>query len=644
MKRLLLLLFLLMAAAAAQTSDLTVQLFSRFDVSAAKLVPSAGARLSGCGSTERAVTSPVELSIRAGELTVDGQPCSGGAKVTGGFRVEFSAGEARPWSGTVRVRARKGRLQFLTLMSLEDYTAAAVEGETAAEMPDEALKAMAVVARTFAVHFRSRHAAAGYDLCDDTHCQNLHHSVSRRVRAAVAATRGELLWHNGSPAAPYYHRDCGGHTEDAASLWPSERAPYLVSQDDPYCKRVTTPWRVEISRADIDRALLAAGLKAPAGWERLEVTRRTASGRAAELRLATRDGRSAAVSASSFRFALGRTLGWMTLKSDFYQVSASGGGFVFRGRGVGHGVGLCQLGAAEMAHSGMSYRQILAFYYPGTTVSVAASGEDWKTLAGARISLLYLSPAGSQETLQAAEAALRFAEQQTGLRLAQPIDLKRYPSVAMFRDATGEPGWVAARTRGSTIHLQPLTLQATGRVLRHEFLHLLLEQAAGNKAPLWLREGLALYFEGARGEGAPCRFRTLAELEKAISARDPQMKAAYDEAAALLAHLMARHGRTAVMDWLARGLPAGVAGTSTRSATSLPSIPQAASQQRTISRYAPSSRSTMLVVSKCSVPVGFQSMSKRGTSTPSSTSTASHSQYFQQPSAQRPRTSLRENP
>lgn len=560
MKRLLLLFFLVGASGLAQTPDLTVQLFSRFDVASARVIPTASTTISGCGGTKQVVAAPLELTIRSGQLVVAGRPCTGQVKLFGHFQVEFGANESRSWNGSVRIRVRGGRLQFTTRTSLEDYTAAAVEGETAGDMPDESLKAMAVVARTFAVHFRGRHTTSGYDLCDDTHCQNLRGDVKARVRAAVKATRGELLWHNGSPAASYYHRDCGGHTEDAASLWPSERAPYLVGHDDPYCKRVTAGWQSALSRADIDRALLAAGLKVPAGWEHVEITRHTASGRAAELRLTATSGQSSAVSASSFRFALGRTLGWMTLKSDFYEITATERGFVFRGRGVGHGVGLCQLGAAEMARSGSSYREILAFYYPGTTVSVAASGERWKTLARGRISLLYLSPEGSRETLQAAEDALHYAEERTGLRLADHIELRRYPTVAMFRDATGEPGWVAARARGGVIHMQPLAPRASGRVLRHELLHLLLAQVAGSKAPLWLQEGLALYFEGARGQGAPCRFRTRAELERAIAGRDPQMRAAYEEAAALVALLMARHGKAQVMDWLARGLPAALAG------------------------------------------------------------------------------------
>src|SRR5205085_4823263 len=97
------------------------------------------------------------------------------------------------------------------------------------------------------------------------------------------------------------------------------------------------------------------------------VADRTTSGR---VKRVTIDGR--AVGATEFRFAIGRTLGWDKVRSDLYQLEDRGDAIAFRGRGQGHGVGLCQTGAEAMGTGGRSYREILAYYYPGTALGINA--------------------------------------------------------------------------------------------------------------------------------------------------------------------------------------------------------------------------------------------------------------------------------
>src|SRR5262249_16501358 len=112
--------------------------------------------------------------------------------------------------------------------------------------------------------------------------------------------------------------------------------------------------------------------------------KRSPSGRA--LKLAFRGGgdqqhgradSSKLISASSLRFAIGRTLGWNQVRSDLYEVETFADSVIFSGRGAGHGVGLCQAGAEEMAKEGKTYRQILAFYYPGAALGQTAAGLAW---------------------------------------------------------------------------------------------------------------------------------------------------------------------------------------------------------------------------------------------------------------------------
>src|ERR1019366_8095369 len=103
------------------------------------------------------------------------------------------------------------------------------------------------------------------------------------------------------------------------------------------------------------QALRDSGLRAPDGLDQISILGRTPSGRASTLTLAGASG-SVRISADSFRFAVGRELGWNTLRSDRYRVQSSKARIAFEGSGSGHGVGLCQLGAEQMGSEGRPYR------------------------------------------------------------------------------------------------------------------------------------------------------------------------------------------------------------------------------------------------------------------------------------------------
>jgi stage II sporulation protein D len=465
------------------------------------------------------------------------------------------------------IRASDGRLQVTAMMPLEDYVAAVLAGEAATMRSGESLKAMAVAARTWAVRFRGRHGT--FDFCDSTHCQWLRPGeVPSRFRDAATATEGGLLWYKGTPAATYYHQNCGGTTEDGRYLDAALRDdPYLHSHSDQFClARDRGEWQTEVSKADLQRALASAGI--PVKYDdadklKVEVLSRTPSGRV----LAVRVG-GATVDAPRFRFAVDRNLGWDRLRSDAYEITDTGDHLVFHGRGEGHGVGLCQTGAAQMGEQGNDYREILEFYYPGTVLCLTAQGIRWQMLAGERIDMLTTRPAESQQLLEVAARALQEAEAATGWALSSRPQLKVYPTVAMFRDATGEPGWVAASTRGNVIRLQPPeTLQradALHSTLRHEFLHMLVEQHATPSVPLWFREGLVLYLTQAKSDRAkpasPAPGESSAELETKF--RKPEnreaLQRAYADAQARVASLVAKFGLPTVLSWCEQGLPDNV--------------------------------------------------------------------------------------
>src|ERR1019366_4323046 len=291
-------------------------------------------------------------------------------------------------SPAVKVRVETARGAAVLDLPMERYVAGVLAGESSVFRSDAALRAMAVAARTYAVRLRGRHAAEGYDFCATTHCQRVDmEGITLRLASIAEETAGELVWLEGKPAFTPYTRDCGGRVEDAAVVWPDLAAPYLKSHPDAYCPRAgTEAWQWDGDPAKIVKALLGSGRRAPHTLAVITIVTRSASGRALTLSL-TGAAESVRISAGSFRFAAGRELGWNTVRSDLYEIQSGGGRVLFQGRGAGHGVGLCQRGAEQMGAEGRSYRDVLAFYYPGTAVGITARGLAWQRLGGERVAL-----------------------------------------------------------------------------------------------------------------------------------------------------------------------------------------------------------------------------------------------------------------
>ena len=443
-------------------------------------------------------------------------------------------------------------------LPLEQYVAGVLGGESGVFRSEEALKAQAVAARTYALRLRGRHSSEGFDFCATTHCQRVNlGAVTPRLQSAAEETAGELLWFEGQLAFASYSGDCGGKTEDARAVWPNLVAPYLASHPDPYCARSgATTWRWIASGHQIAAALARSNLRAPHDIERIVISSRTAAGRARTLSLSG-DGQQVQISAGSFRLALGRGIGWDTLHNDLYEVALEGGRFVFQGSGAGHGVGLCQRGAEQMGVDGRSYREILAFYYPGTAVGLTARGLAWLRFGGESITVLATQADWGRAVLADSERLARALAERTRLALPASIEIRIYPDVDTFRNATGEPGWVAARTAGARIHLQPVSILRQRGVLdntlRHELIHVLIEHRARPGLPVWFREGLADYFEHPAGGSAS----SLNPDEAGIRQREDAARArrANAEAARRVTALVNRFGEATVLSWLDRGLP-----------------------------------------------------------------------------------------
>jgi SpoIID/LytB domain protein len=281
-------------------------------------------------------------------------------------------------SASTQVRVYLASEDRVVSVSFEDYVLGVLAAEGATESEPEALKALAVSIRTYALHNLKRHERDGYDYCSTTHCQrytfvaeNSGSSPSEALRRAFRETAGEVLVdENGHIADAYFHAACGGMTADVEKLWGGAARPYLRGVQDQFCASMPHREWTDVIPATRLAEALRSDERTDVGAElrRIMVSRQDRTGRA---ELITLEGsRRRVVRGWDFKIIVGRALGWNLLKSSRFEVLKSGTNFIFRGSGFGHGLGLCQEGAHVMALRGTPYRQILGYYFPGTSVGV----------------------------------------------------------------------------------------------------------------------------------------------------------------------------------------------------------------------------------------------------------------------------------
>jgi len=279
------------------------------------------------------------------------------------FGLSVLGGQVPSSADTIRIGVLKNGSYEIVVLPVETYVARVLAGEALPGSEPAALETLAIAIRTYALENRGRHRGDGFDLCDQTHCQVMRASNPATEKAALT-TANQVLLYKGQLATVYYSASCGGRTEKPSNVWPgSEDPPYLPSRPDDGCEGFPE-WSTELSIADLQRALRAAGFTGV--LRNVKIAERNESGRAS--RIALEGMTPAEISGQDLRAAVGRTLGWQYLQSAAFQLKRSGNAFRFSGHGNGHGVGLCVIGSAKLAENGETARQILERYFPGTTI------------------------------------------------------------------------------------------------------------------------------------------------------------------------------------------------------------------------------------------------------------------------------------
>ncbi len=255
-------------------------------------------------------------------------------------------------------------LLVINELPVEDYLAGIINSEISSKWPIEAVKAQAVVARSYAIFQMNSRKDMPYQL-ESTVMDQVYDGYdgedSRAIRG-VSETAGEVLTYQGKVIQAFFHSSCGGHTEASDKVW-SVAEPYLKGVVCKYClESPSVKWEKAIPLKKLE-ALLTKGGYNVRGICGIIPLSRDESDRIVSMCILYSGG-SMNISAVDFR----KIVGYGVIRSTDFDVQISGDDAVFTGKGYGHGVGLCQWGAEKRAEEGFNYREILSYYYPGTTL------------------------------------------------------------------------------------------------------------------------------------------------------------------------------------------------------------------------------------------------------------------------------------
>ncbi len=277
------------------------------------------------------------------------------------FRLKpvFPSLDAREYDDNVRFQAVLNHISVINTLNFEKYIAAVTEAEGGPNAHPEYYKAQAVLIRTFALKNFYRHGSEGFNLCDAEHCQAYKGKsrMNNEIISSVIATKGQVLTdQQGNLVFTPFHSNCGGLTSDAYFAW-QQMSPNLQPVSDPFCKNArNTTWEVSMTRKQWSDYLFSKGFDT----QLLQQTDFNFNAREREKYYV----------AGKIKLPMADMRKDLKLKSAWFSVALNGDSVVLKGRGYGHGVGMCQEGAMSMARKGYVYIDILHFYFSGVQIRV----------------------------------------------------------------------------------------------------------------------------------------------------------------------------------------------------------------------------------------------------------------------------------
>lgn len=276
----------------------------------------------------------------------------------------------RDFSGRLEVVVRRGQLLPLVTVQEETTVEQVLRSEMAGAREPEALKAQAILVRSYLRTSTGRHRKEGYYFCDTTHCQFFTDftAVDNRFREAAMATRGLVLKYLGKSFQPLYTAACGGRTlagptdsgrRDAGIGYPYRSVTCNFCASHPLFE-----WETTVTTQELLRALKEEPRKNPPDTL-VSLAEPGEAGELGALKQAT-------------RIRVGRALGWNVIRSNRYSIEPHSESVKIRGHGSGHNFGFCQAGAIEMSRQGKTMSEILSYYFPGCRIEPWGLRKLWE--------------------------------------------------------------------------------------------------------------------------------------------------------------------------------------------------------------------------------------------------------------------------
>jgi stage II sporulation protein D len=263
------------------------------------------------------------------------------------------------YPGDIEIWKGNSGLYLMNELPLEEYIKNVVSAEVGADWDMEALKTQAVISRTYALNQKAQNKNPNFDITSSVlHQVYKGSNENARISYAVMNTEGEVLTYNGKIIEAFYHSTSGGLTEAPEEVF-GKGHPYLKPVSGSCESSPYWIWERRIPVEEIGKAMKISGLRD------IKITSYTSTKRVKTVDLVLA-GAAQSVKATDLR----KAIGWNRLPSTNFTVSRDNNVMVFDGKGFGHGVGLCQWSSLEMAKSGVGYRDILSYFYPGTLLQL----------------------------------------------------------------------------------------------------------------------------------------------------------------------------------------------------------------------------------------------------------------------------------
>ncbi|GBF39940.1 SpoIID/LytB domain-containing protein [Leptospira johnsonii] len=279
------------------------------------------------------------------------------------------------YSGDLEITSTKGKLKLIVAVPFEEYVLIGMISEFGdlfypkdERNPDPNWKkeytvVAAAMIRSYALANIGRHSKEGHDLCDLTHCLQFSGKLKKENIPSFSSKKVLLQDKNGKVLETFFHSTCGGNLSSPSVLWKNFKNPQYyrsgldTNAGEVQCKKSPYfSWETFISKEEMESALGAKQI--------IELEPKYSESRITSLEYKDYSGKKN-IQASEFLSKIGKILGWNKTKSNDFKIETSARGFYLKGKGFGHGIGLCQYGAREMAFRGAKSEEILHFYFPG---------------------------------------------------------------------------------------------------------------------------------------------------------------------------------------------------------------------------------------------------------------------------------------